>query len=798
MKNNYIISRIYLKNFKSIDEAIVDLEGANLNVLDGPNGFGKTTIYDAIQLLMTGSVRRIESNKIVAGNKGFQDHLFSKDQSLPTEITIEFIDKHSPDNKLILQRLLMPPFNLPVSQKKPQDFSKYKLYKLSTFEDEANKEVLTDSQLNDLFGMKDMSDRFNLYHYIEQEESTHLFKKTDKDRMAVISKLFNIEEETSQKLFLERIKNKLINYKRPLTSELDKLEVVLQKDSNTEITEFLYKPLISPERIINVPWDKENVWPLDLNLKQEYLEELEVIKNLILNKEDFKNGLSNEKMDNVINAEKKLRAIIILGQFYESLEKLERQYQNQEKFKLILSILKNREIIQRQVDWNFIFENIDFPFEKEIVEQRIKLIKSYKSNSNTISSVVSQMIQTRGKLELDFKTYTEINPESSNECPLCGDSKESLAVLIAQIKEKSTSLRSSLDTSTKTIEDELESLYTNNISVIIERIETWLNNNTLDSAFIRQLGEYKDSVLDMEKAKEWFSKLNISIDQFINFEMEFVDDIEERVKSLKQEIQSKKLVVNEFCKGNMVALKKAFKDRLNEEYELLNQISIESVKEKKDYIEYQYFLQTSLNFQKAKALRDKLGKIDDILSSMNRLIGVYNDKINRHRAKMISDLEIPFYIYSGKIIKNHQRGIGVFIKEEKEMESTGEVQLKSLNFVPPVQTDHDIVHSFSSGQLSSTVIAFTLALNKVYGNSGIMTLLIDDPIQTMVEMHMASFVELLRNDFSDRQLIVSTHEDIISLYLRYKFLKYGLSVGNINVKQALYSKKKICNLLIIH
>lgn len=238
----------------------------------------------------------------------------------------------------------------------------------------------------------------------------------------------------------------------------------------------------------------------------------------------------------------------------------------------------------------------------------------------------------------------------------------------------------------------------------------------------------------------------------------------------------------------MVALKEVFKGRLNEEYELLNQITPESVKEKKDYIEYQYFLQTSLNFQKAKALRDKLGKINDVLSSINRLIGIYNDKINRHRAKMISDIEIPFYIYTGKIIQNHQRGIGVFIKEEKEMGATGEVQLKSLNFVPPVHTDHDIVHSFSSGQLSSTVIAFTLALNKVYGNSGIMTLLIDDPVQTMDEMNMASFVELLRNDFRDRQLIVSTHEDDISLYLRYKFLKYGLSVGNINVKQALYSK----------
>ena len=219
MKNNYIISRIYLKNFKSIDEARIALEGANLNVLDGPNGFGKTTIYDAIQLLLTGSVRRIESNKIVAGNKGFQDHLFSKDQSLPTEITIEFTDKHYPTNKLVLQRILMPPFTLLVSQKKPQDFSQYKLYKLNSFEDEANKEVLTDSQLNDLFSMKDMSDRFNLYHYIEQEESTNLFKKTDKDRMAIISKLFNIEEETNQKLFLERIRNKIISYKSSLTNE---------------------------------------------------------------------------------------------------------------------------------------------------------------------------------------------------------------------------------------------------------------------------------------------------------------------------------------------------------------------------------------------------------------------------------------------------------------------------------------------------------------------------------------------------------------------------------------------------
>ncbi|MGA3880083.1 AAA family ATPase [Bacillus pumilus] len=784
--NNYIITRMFLKNFKSVDEAKVEFEGINLNVLDGPNGFGKTTIYDAIQLLLTGSVRRIETNKIVAGNKGFHDHLFSRHQNLPTVITIEFYDKISKE-KLVLQRVLMPPSKLQVSQKKPQDFSHFKLYKLSNFEGEENKEALNDSQLNELFGMEDMSDRFNLYHYIEQEESTHLFKKTDKDRMSIISRLFSIEEETNQKLFFERTKNKLSNYKNQIEKELNKLNFEKSQEGNNEFNEFPYKPLIRQEHILNVPWDKENIKPLDEKLKQKYFHELDLVKNLVLNKEDFKKELSNEELDKVIKSEKKLKGIIILGHFYEDIDKIEKQYQKREKYESILSILKNREFIQKHVDWSFVFENIEIPIKQETVEQRVKLIKSYNDNSNNISSIVSQMIQTRGKLERDLKKYIEFNSEFDNECPLCGDSKESIEVLINQINEKAASLRASLDVNAKAFDNELEDFYSNYIEVIIGNIEEWLEKNTLEKDFITQLVEYRDSIPDMEKAKDWFREQNISIDPYINSEMKFVEDIEKIFQALQKEIKRKKLTVTEYCRENMEELKRVFTDRLNKEYELLNQINLESIKEKKDYIEYQYFLQTSLIFEKANSLKEKIRKIKDLITLINGLLRVYNDKINAHRAKMISDIEIPFYIYSGKIIQNHQRGIGVFIKEEKVIEATGEVQLKTLNFVPPVQTDHDIVHSFSSGQISSTVIAFTLALNKVYGNSGIKTLLIDDPVQTMDEMNMASFVELLRNDFKDRQLILSTHEDDISLYLRYKFLKYGLGVGNINVKQALYS-----------
>lgn len=39
-------------------------------------------------------------------------------------------------------------------------------------------------------------------------------------------------------------------------------------------------------------------------------------------------------------------------------------------------------------------------------------------------------------------------------------------------------------------------------------------------------------------------------------------------------------------------------------------------------------------------------------------------------------------------------------------------------------------------------------------------LLIDDPLQTMDDLNISSFIELLRNDFKDKQIILSTHEEM--------------------------------------
>lgn len=54
-------------------------------------------------------------------------------------------------------------------------------------------------------------------------------------------------------------------------------------------------------------------------------------------------------------------------------------------------------------------------------------------------------------------------------------------------------------------------------------------------------------------------------------------------------------------------------------------------------------------------------------------------------------------------------------------------------------------------------------------------MLIDDPFQSMDELNIASFVELLRTDFTNYQFIFSTHEPNFLDYIRYKLEKYGLT-----------------------
>ena len=99
--------------------------------------------------------------------------------------------------------------------------------------------------------------------------------------------------------------------------------------------------------------------------------------------------------------------------------------------------------------------------------------------------------------------------------------------------------------------------------------------------------------------------------------------------------------------------------------------------------------------------------------------------------------------------------------------------------------------SFSSAQINvlalSIFLARALSIKDDDGNP-VDCILIDDPVQTMDEINIFGLVDLLRNEFAEKQLILSTHEDEISRYLRYKFKKSGVKTLNIDVRDTLHER----------
>ncbi|WMT41744.1 AAA family ATPase [Paenibacillus sp. D2_2] len=786
--NNYYISRIYLENFKAIDKAMINFEGRNLNVLDGPNGFGKTTIFDAIELVLTGAIRRINSNKIASTNRGYSDHLLSKNQNKITVIKLEFNSIVEPSSRIILARALYPS-NLSSLQKRPGDFGSYKLYILDDIDEQISEEKLVESnKLNELFNLNKIEDNFMLYHYVEQEESGHFFKQNEKDRMSAISKLFNIENEISQKNFMERTRNKLVRRKNDIDRTVKKEEAQDNEKGKEQQPEVPYLPLIAEEGI-RINWDQNDLPDLSKEMKEEYLTELDNLKLLVENYSDFKIEQKNKELDNVSNSTERLKALIICSHFSDKLNELENRYKEQKELINILEIIKGREIIDKEVNWNIVSDTVE-GFQANEITTKLSHLKKVHNSTNNMSKIIDQMNSSRERLSNLFKDYLKNNETKDNYCPLCGSKKETYEELISDIELKTADLKSELDGAAKQVSNELDTIYLNYLNDAVQKVEIKLQSSTvIKEEFLEQLRSLSNVIPDYNKAVEWFSQNQIDLNPYINQEEKFVHDLDERVSNLRRDILEKKQPVSDQCRDNMKILLRLYTDRFSKKDHVLQGISLTNIDNKKSYIEYQYYLQMNKAYMKIIKLKNESARLDIIISSITRILVLYNNKINTYRGKMISDIEIPFYIYSGKIIQTHQRGIGVFIKEEREGQSTDENQLKAINFVPPEKTDHDIVHSFSSGQLASTVIAFTLALHKVYSKKGISTLLIDDPVQTMDEMNMVSLVELLRNDFHDRQIILSTHEEKVSLYLRYKFFKYGYSVGNVNVKDELYSTK---------
>ena len=195
-----------------------------------------------------------------------------------------------------------------------------------------------------------------------------------------------------------------------------------------------------------------------------------------------------------------------------------------------------------------------------------------------------------------------------------------------------------------------------------------------------------------------------------------------------------------------------------------------AIKSKKNEKANEIKARTKMNIRKWQTLKT-------IREDLKNIQKVYSDAIESYKNQILKRLRVPLLIYTGKILQDYQNGLGVFISKDE------------MRFVTNGDVKHDILNTFSSGQLSGFVLAFLFSMNKQYvkeSEDDLGFILIDDPVQTMDDINISSMIEVLRNDFKDRQIILSTHETDKENYILYKFFKYNRIGQSFNVKDQLY------------
>jgi len=389
---------------------------------------------------------------------------------------------------------------------------------------------------------------------------------------------------------------------------------------------------------------------------------------------------------------------------------------------------------------------------------------------------LADLQSAREQLIQKFRSYRDhIHETDDQTCPLCGyewpEGEDSeVSNLFAHIDLQSANLQEIVKQSDDETAGTLSLFQEREIITVATILLLYSQQNPTDAAFLEGLKNLELSTF--ERRQKTFTDLGIDVTAYMNTEANLEKGL--RLEDFKSELRNKVKIIEPDHK--LAELEDLYNRYFRNDEEAFQKLTIEDFDRKIQYIDWQYAIfQNELIQRFETKVTESQAQFDNAKLAVDKvkaLIDVYKNSLENYNKTLIRDIEILFHIYSGRIVQDFQGGLGLFIKEDK-----------GIKFLTDPSKSYDAVFSMSSGQLAALMISFTLALNKKYSKNKI--LFIDDPIQSMDELNIAGLIEVLRNDFNDRQIFISTHEDMMSTFMRYKFEKYNLKTKRINMKTAL-------------
>lgn len=770
------IKNIKIKNFKTFSDVEIEFDEAGFIVFDGPNGFGKTTVYDAIEFLLTGRINRYQrlSIETIDHRQTFREHpyLCEHSDSGDLEISSELIIS---SKSIFLLRII----------KREMLESVFKILDTkSTLKVKDNIDddyVTVDDEgvfFQKIIGQEYLRN-FEFINYIEQDENLVYLKRKDVDRKDVIGHLFNTSEFNVEVNKIKAVISGLNRLKSP-----DAKKSITDKETTIQQLEKLLTEdnvQVSFERVIDAHeffWDKEEIDFESYGFNDILGESSDLTKlsRLVNEKDEYIKVLDNRRTNSLLSKENQLKQFIELSPYlveYELYESLAERNLSIDTY-LLATEKSVPEFVESKLS-NLNRHIISILDDSDIVVEYTTHIKSLRSrlkSSGELKKSLADLKTARDRLIGKSSEVVDF-PEDESVCILCGHDWGEMTDLIKSIGTQTSVLDKYINDNASTIEMDLISFKEKYMDLISGKLIEFKERSAFDVSFWSKIKKYYsgDGQLKAEHIKKGLTECEVKYEDLLNKEFKAFEN-DAKIEMLKGRLKVKlhNLEGISISESNDEIYEKV----LDKDLELLKKLSVKEIDEKSKYVRSKFNLYNNeLLVTKKKELqqeKDKLATVKRIHAELTKVRKQYEIEIAKYQERIIKDIEIMFHIYSGRIVQDRKGGNGLFITTSK-----------GIRFVDHPENSYDALFKLSSGQLAALIISFTLSLNKKYSMDKL--LLIDDPVQTLDELNIAAFIEVLRNDFGGHQIFISTHEDMMSAYMRYKFEKYGLPVKRVSLSE---------------
>ena len=530
---------------------------------------------------------------------------------------------------------------------------------------------------------------------------------------------------------------------------------------NSDIQEAEYRALLKPN---TRSWDLENP-RLSKELVEQLVTEGGVLSDMIYylnHKEDYK-AYTAHRLISPFLADEQLQKLTQHIYYTDKQEDIER-YLLVQKITPLFNSGINEQTLKFFIE---IFSTEQLSGFPSIINDLVTYAKDLVARYRQQGELQKSHIDLLGNHHSMLSALREESFAAVKDCPLCGYQYEDHTHLLGAIEKQS-----------KILDDLLISLKTdlhNQLKVFEERYQrellSPLKEQIVQSGITQEVLESIENSNVISFLKQIQTKFAIQLIPQESFQ-ETLDDIKSTLINMGQPY-------DESLEYTRIS---TFLSEY-EEYLAVDSFTLDNVQKKKEYLLLKWREQSSQQLQRLEEDRQKLDikrqRCNDLSNKLKKIQREVSTQKDKYLKKLISDIEILFYIYSGRIMQDSHFGRGIFMKCEGN---------KVLFVTGTHQSDIDCLYNLSSGQISALIIAFILALNKLYAESSFLA--IDDPVQTIDDMNLWGLIETLRHEFRGYNLLLSTHEEEYAGLLRYKSEKLGLSARVIDVRHSLQPVNK--------